>query len=117
MGYRTACGQRQDDLTVQRTFGQQIEERFQCAGKRSFINRCRDDQPVSTLKLFDQGFQRRAVETGVEQIFRREIVQIPVTHFDIQSIKLFASVFQQCAGARGEAGASGQGNDAHGCSL
>ena len=71
--------------------------------KRSFINWCRDDQPVSTLKLFDQGFQRRAVETGVEQIFRREIVQIPVTHFDILSIKL-SRAYSSSALEREEAG-------------
>ncbi|CSS54354.1 Uncharacterised protein [Shigella sonnei] len=71
---------------MQSALWQQVEQGFQRAGIGGFIHRCSDYQSISLLQLFGEGLECRTIETSVKQIFRGEVLQIPVINLYIQAI-------------------------------
>ena len=61
VGDGAAGRQRQDNFAFQRALRQQVEQGFQGAGKRGFIDRRCDDQPVGIFELLIQGLDRKSV--------------------------------------------------------
>lgn len=66
---------------IQRAFRQQIQQGFQRAGERRFINRRGNQQAVGLRQLLGKRLDRRAVEVGVQQVFGIEVVQGISRHF------------------------------------